>query len=588
MYLGSVKEKRIIFEIIIKMMNRLLFFVLAGLLCSCQKDQSVQADFIVINGSIWTVNDEQERVSALAVADGRIIALGTNEEMLSFQDESTEVLDLEGNFMMPGFIEGHGHFIGYGNSRIKLNFLESKSWDEIVQSVATVAEELPEGTWIEGRGWHQEKWTEGILDRNVLGYPFHDELSAMTPNHPVILRHASGHALFANKAAMEIAGVSKELESPAGGEIVRGPDGEAIGVFEERAMGIISKAFNDYKASFSEADLKQEWLRAVEEAEEGCLENGITSFQDAGTYFYDIEGFKERANAGDMRIRLYSMLRHSAKDMAPILDDYPIMDIGNDRFTCRAIKTEVDGALGAFGAWLLKPYSDKTGFHGQNTTSIAEVSAIAELAKKHGMQLCVHAIGDRANKEVLDIMETNFEGMEDPDLRWRIEHAQHLDTADIPRFRTLGVIASMQGIHCTSDAPFVESRLGAERAKYGAYPWRTLLDNGVVIANGTDAPVEKIDPIECFYASVTRKRIDNGFEFYTEQSMTREEAIYSYTLGNAFAAFEEQEKGSLEVGKFADMVVLSNDLIQCSDEAILDTKILMTILDGEVVYAATE
>ena len=556
-----------------------------AVLFACTKEDKPKADIIYTNGNIWTVDQVNERVSAVAIQDGKIIAAGSEQEMNAFRSEQTTLFDLEGKFMMPGFIEGHGHFLGFGNSLLKLNFLDSKSWDEIVEMVAKAAEDLPEGTWIEGRGWHQEKWTSGDLIKDVLGYPYHDELSALTPNHPVILRHASGHALFANKAAMDIAGVDVETISPIGGEIVRDANGVAIGVFEERAMGIIGNAFQEYKSGFSDKELKDDWLRAIEQAEQGCLENGVTSFQDAGTYFYDMEGFVERANAGDMRVRLYSMLRHSAEEMAPILDDYPLIGLGNDFFTCRAIKTEVDGALGAFGAWLLKPYNDKDGFHGQNTTSIDEVRAIAGLAEKHGMQLCVHAIGDRANKEVINIMEGSISKNPESDFRWRIEHAQHLDTADIPRFRNLGIIASMQGIHCTSDAPFVESRLGMERAKYGAYPWRSLLDNGVVIANGTDVPVEKIDPLACFYASVTRKRSDTGFEFYPEQSMSREEAVYSYTLGNAFAAFEENIKGSIEPGKYADFVVLSNDLITCQEEEILNTKVLYTIINGEVVYS---
>ena len=267
------------------------------------------------------------------------------------------------------------------------------------------------------------------------------------------------------------------------------------------------------------------------------------------------------------------------------MEGLPVVNVGNHFFTCKAIKTEVDGALGAFGAWLIKAYEDKRDFMGQNTTPLSEVSDIASLAMQHNMQLCVHAIGDRANQEVLNIMEETFKANpEQEDLRWRMEHAQHLDTTDIPRFKEMGVIASMQGIHCTSDAPFVVKRLGEERARTGAYPWRSLLDAGVIIANGTDAPVEDVDPIECFYASVTRKRVDTGFEFYPEQRMTREEAIYSYTLGNAYAAFEENDKGSLEVGKLADIVVLSKDLSQCADEEIMDTEILLTMVGGEIKH----
>jgi predicted amidohydrolase YtcJ len=267
------------------------------------------------------------------------------------------------------------------------------------------------------------------------------------------------------------------------------------------------------------------------------------------------------------------------------LNGFPWLNLGDYHLTVRAIKSEVDGALGAFGAWLLKPYADKYGFSGQNTTPLEEVDKIASLAAKHQLQFCVHAIGDRANKEVLDIFEQKIiqmKGKESP--RWRMEHAQHLDTLDIPRFKKWGIIASMQGIHCTSDAPFVVKRLGVERSRTGAYPWRSLIDNGALIANGTDVPVEEIDPIACFYASVTRKRADTGFEFFPEQRMSRKEAISSYTLWNAFAAFEENDKGSLSIGKLADMVVLSNNLLTCSDEDILNTKVLMTIVGGEIKY----
>ena len=294
---------------------------------------------------------------------------------------------------------------------------------------------------------------------------------------------------------------------------------------------------------------------------------------------------KKMAEEGKLDLRLWAMLRHSYERMKGNLDDFPIIDAGNHFFTVKAIKSEVDGALGSYGAWLLRPYADKPNFVGQNTTTIEEVRNIAGLAFDNNLQLCVHAIGDRANREVLDIFENIFKSQtERTDHRWRMEHAQHLHPDDIPRFKDLGVIASMQGIHCTSDSPFVVKRLGTERSRVGAYPWRSLLDNGVIIANGTDAPVEDINPIECFYASVTRKRSDTGFEFFPEQRMTRAEAIYSYTLGNAYAAFEENDKGSISEGKLADLVILSKDLINCSDEEILETEVLYTIVGGEVKF----
>ena len=259
--------------------------------------------------------------------------------------------------------------------------------------------------------------------------------------------------------------------------------------------------------------------------------------------------------------------------------------MGHKFYTCNAIKSEIDGALGAFGAGLLKPYEDKPGFSGQNTTDPYEVKTIGQLALDNDMQYCVHAIGDRANRVVMDIFEGLLSKKTDGrSMRWRMEHAQHVDTSDIPRFKKWGIIASMQGIHCTSDAPYVVKRLGVERAKYGAYAWRTFLDNNVIIANGTDAPVEDVDPIKSIYASVTRKREDTGFAFFTEQSMTRSEALYSYTMGNAYAAFQDHYKGSLSIGKVADITILSKNLLTCTDDEMLNTDVLYTIVDGKVMY----
>ena len=359
-------------------------------------------------------------------------------------------------------------------------------------------------------------------------------------------------------------------------------------MFEETAQYLITKLYQNYLDSLSNEERKQRWKKAIQLAQQDCLHKGVTSFQDAGSSFQDVAWYHELAENGELDMRLWVMLRHSYDRMKDSLDILPIVNAGNHYFTCKAIKSAVDGALGSFGAWLLQSYRDKANFVGQNTVSIAEVKNIAKLAWENNLQLCVHAIGDRANREVLNIFEEKFTSTPDrKDHRWRIEHAQHLDTNDIPRFKKLGVIAAMQGIHCTSDAPFVVKRLGESRAKYGAYPWRSLIDAGVVVTNGTDAPVEDVDPLESFYASVTRRRPDTGLEFFTEQAMTRAEAIHSYTLACAYSAFEETDKGSLEVGKLADFVVLDQNLLTCTDEEILQTEVLMTIVGGEVKYENT-
>ncbi len=565
-------------------MKKTAFFLFTAmvLLQSCSSSET--ADMILINGNIYTVDPANPRVEAIAIKGDRILKTGSTAEIERLKSEKTTVVDLKGQFVMPGFIEGHGHFSGLGSSLINLNFLKSKSWNEIVQAVAEKAKSAKPGEWITGRGWHQEKWIEP-LDQQEQGYPYHDLLSEVSPDHPVLLRHASGHSLFANKKAMELAGISAETPDPSGGRIVRNARGEAIGVFEERAMSLINGVYQEYLDGLSASEQKELWLKGIQLAEEECLKKGITSFQDAGSSFEEIEWYRDLAENDSLDLRLWAMLRHSYADMKDKLGGFPLLNLGNHAFTCRAIKSEVDGALGAFGAWLLRPYADKPGFEGQNTTPVSEVQNIARLAMDHDMQLCVHAIGDRANRVTLNIYEELFKANAGKtNLRWRVEHAQHLDTADIPRFKQLGVIASMQGIHCTSDAPFVVKRLGESRSRLGAYPWRSLLDAGVLVANGTDAPVEDVSPIESFYASVTRRRADSGLVFFPEQRMTREEAIYSYTMANAFAAFEEQLKGSLTAGKLADLVVLSNDLTQCPDEDVLKTQVVMTMVGGKVKF----
>ncbi|MEO0734772.1 MAG: amidohydrolase, partial [Bacteroidota bacterium] len=510
--------------------------------------------------------------------NGRILAVGNDPESLLGVDENTERLDAEGQFVMPGFIEGHGHFSGLGSSLRNLNFLRSKSWEEIVNMVVERSAITPRNIWIAGRGWHQEKWDKPH-DHSVGGYPVHDELSRLTAEHPVILRHASGHALFANQKAMEIAGVSRETPDPRGGRILRDASGLPTGVFEERAMDLITDAYQNFIQTMTPEARKNEWLAGIKAAQDECLRKGITSFQDAGTKYRELEWYKELDAADSLRLNLWVMLRHGYNRM---VDDMEGLPHYGDRFTCAAIKTELDGALGSYGAWLIEPYFDNPGFTGQNTTLVETMDSIAQLADQHGMQLCVHAIGDRANRETLNVMARYVTPADDK--RWRIEHSQHIDPADIPRYAELGVIASMQAIHCTSDALFAETRLGTERAREGAYPWRSLLDAGAVVTNGTDAPVEDVDPIESLYASVTRRRVDGKATFFPEQSMTRLEALHSYTAANAYAAFEEDEKGTLAPAMAADFVLLSKNLVSCPAEEIMETEVLGTYVAGKKAY----
>jgi predicted amidohydrolase YtcJ len=566
-------------------MRRNLFLFLLLTILACRPSPSEKADLIITNGVVVTMDEAMPDGEAVAVKDGRILAVGEQLKVMTFLGDSTKIIDAGGHFVIPGFIESHGHFSGLGSSLQNLNFLRSRSWDEIVRMVGEKVKQSAPGEWILGRGWHQEKWVR-VPEEQVHGYPYHHSLSEISPDNPVLLFHASGHGAFANEAAMRSAGISRETPDPAGGEIVRDNQGNAIGMFEENAQGLLRRAYQEYLATLSEEDKLHQWYEGIELAETECLKNGITSFQDAGSGFEWIDRYKELAESGELDVRLWVMIRHSSTDLKDGLEGFPWVGLGDDHFTVRAIKADLDGALGSFGAWLLEPYEDKPEFNGQNTTPVTEVIAVADLAYLHGLQLCVHAIGDRANQEVLNIFRKHYEKAvsEGQELRWRIEHAQHLAVTDIRRFAGMGVIAAMQGIHCTSDAPFVEKRLGYQRAREGAYAWRSLLDAGAVIANGTDAPVEDVNPIESFYASVTRKRIDNGMEFFPEQAMTRYEALRSYTIDAAFAGFEDHLKGSLEIGKLADITILSENLLTCPDEDILKAEVLFTIVGGKIKY----
>ncbi len=412
------------------------------------------------------------------------------------------------------------------------------------------------------------------------GYPIHVALSRAVPDHPVLLTHGSGHMSLANGAAMELAGIGPDTKDPAGGEILRDSEGRATGVFRETAQRVL------YRVADRAVETDAEIDEAIRLASEECLRNGITSFHDAGSYFRLIDRYRQLAESGHLSVRLWVMISESNAQLARRLPEYRIIGAGDHFLTVRGIKRFIDGALGAHGAWLLEPYNDLPQSRGLQLNSIEVLRETARLAAEHDMQLCIHAIGDRANREVLDLYEATFAANPREDSRrWRIEHAQHLDPDDIARFAKIGVVAAMQGNHCTSDGPFVVARLGEKRSRDGAYAWRSLLDAGASVVNGTDAPVEDVDPIGSFYASVTR-RLADGTTFFPEQCMTREEALRSYTIDAAWAAFEEDLKGSLTPGKLADIVVLSNDLLTCPDEEILSTEVECTIVGGEVVYEA--
>jgi predicted amidohydrolase YtcJ len=560
-----------------------LIAVLAASLPSTAAEKPMAADLVLMGGKIVTMAEPLPEAAALAARDGRIVAVGDDEEIQPWVGEATRVIRLNGKLALPGFIESHAHFLSLGRSKMILDLSKAETWEQIVGLVAESARREPAGRWIVGRGWHQAKWTRPPRS-TVQGYPVHVRLSEAVPDHPVLLTHGSGHMSLANAKAMELAGVTQQTQSPAGGEILRDASGNPTGAFREEAMGLIQRAYRKSEGNRTPQEKRDELDKAVELATGACLANGVTTFHDAGESLATIDRFRKLAESGRLPVRLWVMVGESNDVLAKRLPEYRMVGVGDHHLTVRAVKRFIDGALGTHGAWMLSPYDDLPSSSGLNTTSLDALRRTARLAVEHGFQLCVHAIGDRANREILDLYEATFRAHPGKrGLRWRIEHAQHLDPADVPRFARLGVIASMQGVHCTSDAPFVVPRMGVERARSGAYAWRSLLDSGAVIANGTDAPVEDVSPIACFYSSVTRK-LPDGTAFFAEQKMTRREALRSYTVDAAYAGFEEDLKGSLVPGKLADVVVLSRDVTSMPEDQILGTKVEYTIVGGKVLY----
>jgi predicted amidohydrolase YtcJ len=567
-----------------KIASFLVIFTIGFFACSNKfYFPNVKADLVLLNGKIVTMDKDNPIAEALAVKGNKILAVGNEINIKKHVSFDTQVIDLKGKLAIPGFTDSHGHFMSLGYAKMRLDLMKVDNWEQIVQMVKEAAQNAKPGEWILGRGWHQEKWDK-LPQSNMDGLPLHHTLSEVSPNNPVMLGHASGHSCFANLKAMELAGISKKTQDPPGGEIVKDKDGNPIGVFRETAQGLIRASLSIFQKNRSQKEIEEGRVKAIQLATEECLSKGITSFHDAGVSYNTIELYKKLVRENKLGIRINAMISMSNRQLKEKITQYKILGMGDHRLTVRSIKRLIDGALGSHGAWLLKPYNSLPTSVGLNTESIEDMQETATIAIENGFQLCTHAIGDRANKETLDIYEKAFkEHPENKDLRWRIEHAQHLHPQDIPRFGKLGVIASMQGIHCTSDGPWVFKRLGKERAEQGAYVWRKLMKTGAVICNGTDVPVEAVDPISCFYATVSRK-LKDGSLFFPEQKMTREEALRSYTLNGAYASFEEGIKGSLKPGKLADITVLSKDILLVPEDEIMSTQVLYTIVGGKIMY----
>ena len=527
-------------------------------------------------GRVHTLDAARPRAEAIAVRGNLVVAVGSDAEIAPLVGPKTRVVELAGRAVVPGFNDSHAHLLGIGFGRLDLDLVGARSFAEVVERVAAAVRTRRPGEWIRGRGWHEGKWASPAPGA-VRGFPVHAALSAVSPDNPVLLQRADGHALLANARAMALRGITRDSTAPAGGELIRDAYGEPTGVFVDNAERLVSPPQRG----------AEENARALELAMDECLAKGVTSLTDAGAGLEVLALYRNAAASGRLRTRLYVMAE--GLDTMRALGR-PEIGLGGGMLTIRAVKMYADGALGSRGAALLAPYSDDPGNTGLLLTTPERILETARFALAHGFQAATHAIGDRANRNVLDAYERALaEVPPAPSPRFRIEHAQVLDAADIPRFARLGVLASMQGIHCPSDRPWAAARLGLERIRAGAYAWRKLLASGARILNGTDAPVEDVSPIQNFHATVTRQDANGQPEggFDPDQKLTRDEALRTLTLDAAFGNFEEQTKGSLAAGRVADFVILSQDLLAVPDGALMQTRVDATIVDGRLLYERT-
>ena len=548
----------------------------ATALISCQS-QTEPPETIVL-GRMVTMDPQQPQVSAVAISNGRFSFVGDQAAALALRGPDTRVIDLEDATAYPGFIDAHLHVAGIGAAQRSVDLTGASSFSEVIDRVAARASTLRPGVVLQGRGWHQSKWLKPPAG-HIAGFPTHHALSEAVPNHSVVLEHANGHSVLLNQRAMEQLGIDANTIAPEGGVIVIS-DGQPTGLLHETAIELAAP-LQAYDAQTAE--------ELVELAQQHLLSEGITTAHDAGASQVDLAAQWAMARRGDLDMRLYSMVYASDEGaLSEWLARGPLISAGGAKLTVRSIKVQADGALGSRTAWLHAPYTDAPNTSGVLTYDLDALAALIRDSREDNWQINVHAIGDRANSEVLAVFAPFTDS--DSDHRFRIEHAQHLRLGDGPLFAEQGVIASMQPIHLSSDRPWAIDRLGQRRIVEGAYIWRDLLSAGVIVASGTDAPVEPVDPIANFYAAVTRKTLkgvpETGFE--PAQKLSRMEALHAMTLAAAYAAFEEQDKGSIEVGKLADLTVLDQDLTTVPEAEILNTEVLLTIVGGEVVYQRPE
>lgn len=528
------------------------------------------ADLIVVNARVYTVDENRPLVSAIAVRGGRVLFVGSDREARALAGPRTRVIDAAGRTVIPGMVDAHAHLLGLGQALRDVQLAGSASYEEVIARTVLRARRMQPGEWIVGRGWDQNLWQDKE-------FPAHEALSRALPNNPVVLTRVDGHAILANAMAMRLARVTAATRDPAGGRIVRAADGSPSGVFVDNAEGLVGRAI----PSPSLSQTRDAILAAVAEANRW----GLVGIHDAGASRGTIDIYESLAREGRFNLRNYVMISDDSADIRHYLARGPQSGLYDGRVWVKSIKLYSDGALGSRGAALLAPYSDDAGNTGLLVSAPAHIERVATAALRRGFQVNVHAIGDRGNRIVLDAFDAALLKLPVAGHRFRVEHAQVIAPADIPRFAALGVIPSMQASHQTSDMRWAEARVGPDRVK-GAYAWRSLLNTGVVIPNGSDFPVEEVNPLISFHASVTRQ---DGTDWpsggwYAGQVMTRSEALKSMTIWPAYAAFQENTMGSLAPGKYADFVILDRDIMQVPASEILKTHVMSTYIGGQSVY----
>lgn len=536
-----------------------ILLVLAGLICSCNSKQ--QADLLLYNATIYTVDSGFRKASAMAVKDGRIVAVGTRDSLEALFT-SKEIIDGSGKFVYPGFIDAHCHFLAYGKGLQECNLEGTKSWSEILEKLKAFSTTHPSG-WLIGRGWDQNDW-------EVKAYPTNDSLNILFPGRPVMLTRIDGHAVIANDTALRIADVKPGQQLTGGDIMVQG--GRLTGILIDNATDLVEKKLS--------APSDEDLARFLHDAEANCFAVGLTSVQDCGLDSRHAELISGLYGKGKLSMRMYIMLSDKKENYEWLFSKGKIQ---TDQLSVGGFKLYADGALGSRGACLLRPYADQPARYGFLLKPKTYYDSILPVIAAKGFQACTHAIGDSANRVILNIYASVLKGK--PDLRWRIEHAQVIDPNDFHLFGTAGIIPSVQPTHATSDMYWAGDRLGADRIK-SAYAYRSLLDQNGWLPLGTDFPVEDISPFKTFLAAVVRKDA-KGFPtggFQAENSFTREQAIRGMTIWAARAAFEEQLKGSLETGKLADFIILDKDLMICDEKDILSTHVVQAFIGGKKVY----